>query len=492
MLNEINEQSQPFEEVETLSELLRIGKDEMNLAEFPMTSLSDRPITSETSLKFEDQIYDDRKKKLITRKRIIEGSKEYGLPTATDDSVILALIQLTKMKNGFSSREVEFTRHELIGLLSWPNKGQSYERIAQSLHRLASVTYHFENSWWDNRRKTWTTKIFGIIDTVELNDSRETDGQGGLFPSQIIWNQIILDSFQAGYLRSLDFQLCMNLKHAVSMRIYRFMGKRFHLKPEWTFDLKDFSHEHIGLSRNYEGGSQIARKLQPAIQELESVGFLEPLAEDERFVKKGRAWSIRFVQKNAVRAALPEPAPGADPEPPALIAVLTSRGITAKTAAELVRGHPADSIQAKVEVFDWLKEQKDKRIGKSPAGYLVKSIKDDYAAPQGFTTKAERDRQAELVRQQREAEALKARKKQEEARREQEEAKQIAAYRQSLTPELLASLEADALAQASPEERQGIEDQSLARFRSTMLHRLVDDHIRRLLRADGTLPPVSA
>src|SRR5271165_1642651 len=85
-----------LEQVETLSELLRIGKDEMNLAEFPMTSLSDKPVRGETSLKFEDQIYDDRKKKLITRKRIIEGSKEYGLPTATDDSVILALIQLTK------------------------------------------------------------------------------------------------------------------------------------------------------------------------------------------------------------------------------------------------------------------------------------------------------------------------------------------------------------------------------------------------------------
>ena len=32
----------PPEQAETLSELLRIGKDEMNLAEFPITLLSDR------------------------------------------------------------------------------------------------------------------------------------------------------------------------------------------------------------------------------------------------------------------------------------------------------------------------------------------------------------------------------------------------------------------------------------------------------------------
>src|ERR1700744_1231207 len=105
----LDQPGSPPEEVETLSELLRIGKDEMNLADFPMTSLSDRPASGETSLRFEDQIYDDRKKKLITRKRIIEGSKEYGLPTATDDAVILALIRLTQLKNAFASREVEFT-----------------------------------------------------------------------------------------------------------------------------------------------------------------------------------------------------------------------------------------------------------------------------------------------------------------------------------------------------------------------------------------------
>src|SRR3954462_11680490 len=112
MMNEIVDQTKSFDEVETLSELLRIGKDEMNLAEFPMTSLSDRPVTSETSLKFEDQIYDDWKKKMVTRKQTTEGQKKSGLPTPPDVPVILALIQLTKLKNGFPPREVQFPRHE--------------------------------------------------------------------------------------------------------------------------------------------------------------------------------------------------------------------------------------------------------------------------------------------------------------------------------------------------------------------------------------------
>lgn len=480
-----------IEEAESPLSLLPSGKDEMNFAEFPITLLTDRVPKDQKVIKFEDQIYDEKRKKLVTRRRIIEGSEEYGLPTATDDTVILALIQLTKIKGDFRKREVEFTRLELIKILGWADEGRSYDRIKLSLLRIQSVNYVYDNAWWDSRQKTWTTKAFHIIDNVEINDSRTTNGQAGLFASRIVWNEVVFNSFQAGFLRDIDFQLCMRLVHPTALRMYRFLGKRFYVRPEWLFDLKEFAHEHMGLGRSYEGGTQIARKLKPAIAELEAVGFLEPLSGGERFIKKGRVWSIRFVQRNATLAALPESAPQAEPEPPSLVALLISRGVTAKTAAELVKQHPAETIRTKVEVFDWLKEQKDKRIGRSPAGYLVKSIRDNYAAPQGFTTKAERERQAELARQQREAEALKARKRQEEARREQEEAGQSAAYRKSLTPEQLARLEADALAQARPEERQGIEDQSLARFRSTMLHRLVDDHIRRLLRADGTLPPIS-
>jgi hypothetical protein len=55
MSTERLESLESLEPVETLSELLRIGKDEMNLAEFPMTSLSDKPAAAETSLRFEDQ-----------------------------------------------------------------------------------------------------------------------------------------------------------------------------------------------------------------------------------------------------------------------------------------------------------------------------------------------------------------------------------------------------------------------------------------------------
>ena len=113
---------------EIASPTARPGKDEMNFAEFPIALLTDRVPKGQKVIKFEDQIYDEKRKRIVTRRRIIEGSEEYGLPTATDDAVILALIQLTKLKGDFTQREVVFTRLELIKMLGWAD---AFEQLGQ-------------------------------------------------------------------------------------------------------------------------------------------------------------------------------------------------------------------------------------------------------------------------------------------------------------------------------------------------------------------------
>ena len=461
---------------DALDPLARNGKDEMNFAEFPIALLSDRVPKGQKSIKFEDQIYDPKRKRLVTRRRIIDGSEEYGLPTATDDAVILALIQLTKQKTDFASREVEFTRLELLKLLGWTDEGRNFERLKLSLLRIANVTYNYENAWWCNRQKTWTTKAFHIIETVEINDSRGSGRQKNLFPSRVVWNEVVFDSFQAGFLRDIDFRLCLRLEHPISMRMYRFLGKRFHANPEWAFDLKEFAYNYINLGRNYEGGTQIARKLKPAIAELERVGFLEPMTDAERFGKKGREWAIRFVQKRQ-----PPPSLTAANENATVNATdttgLVQRGVTAATAAELASQHPAPSLQQKIEVFDWLVEQRDKRVAKSPAGFLVKSIQDDYADPKGFVPAAERQRLAE-ARQARERDAAEARRREREQQaQENAERQAIAAYWAGLTPEQQTALDAAATAEADPEQL-ALEKGPL---KSMGQHIRRNDYIRRIL-----------
>jgi hypothetical protein len=133
-----------------------------------------------------------------------------------------------------------------------------------------------------------------------------------------------------------------------------------------------------------------------------------------------------------------------------LVAELTKRGVTAKSAAELVQQHPAEAIEAKLEVFDWLVEKQDKRVARSPEGYLVKSISDDYRAPKGFVSAAERRERAEARQARERLAAEDRRRRQGQDAREKAERQAVEAYWASLTPEQQAELQAAADAQADP------------------------------------------
>jgi hypothetical protein len=446
----------------------QLGRDEMNLAEFPIALLTDRVPKDQTEAIYQDEIFDDRTGRTLTRKLTIKAGS-CGLTTAIDDEVVLALIQITKEKNGFTNRKVEFTRLELIKKLGWTYAGVNYERLATSLDRWTSVYLKYENAWRDNRTKTWETIGFHIIESFGLHDSRSSGEQIELIPSYVIWNEVIFDSFQAGYLKPLNYDLCISLKSSTAKRMYRFLDKRFHHRPEWLFDLKEFAHEHVGLGRHYEGPAHLKRNLQPAIAELEQIDFLEPLPEAQRFPKDGKAWKIRLIQKTAASVALPgnRPPRAADPEPSPLVAELTRRGVTAKSAEKLIHQHPAEFIQLKLDVFDWLWEKQDQRVAKSPAGYLVKSINDDYAAPKGFISKAERRKQQEAQQAKDRKAAEDRRRQQDQDAREKAERQAIEAYWDSLTPEQQAELDAASIAQAAPETLE-LERSPMKRFGQTL------------------------
>jgi Replication initiator protein A len=374
-------------------------KDELNLAEFPIAALTDRIPDGQTTLVFEDKL-ERRDSPPIVRRLTIMGTHKHGLPTSLDDEVLVGLIQLTKRRSNFTDAKVQFSRYELIELLGWPRSGQSYRRIEEALHRWVGVVLMYENAWWDNAAKSWVDENFHVLDNVTLYDRErrrpasrpgragKTDRGGAaradkvpLPLSSFRWNEVIFQSFQSGNLKQLDLEFYLSLRLPTTKRMFRFLDKRFYRRMRLDFDLRTLACEHIGMSRSY-APTELKRRLKPALEELERHGFLEPLSPEERYsyVKRG-CWRIIFIRG---RSAQKEPAP--PEQTPELVEALKARGITAKTAAELVEAHPASRIHTKIEVFDWLLRNEDKRVGKNPAGYLVASIRADYQAPGDFVS----------------------------------------------------------------------------------------------------------
>ena len=363
-------------------ELPREGRDELNLAEFPIAVLSSRPKRSHKTVHFEDRIWDKGRDGWATRRLTISASDQYGLPTALDDEVILGLIQLTR-EGGFANRRVFFSRYRLIRLLGWRNEGKSYARLDTSLKRWMGVTLYYESAWWDKGTQSWVDESFHILERLSLYDRRRRLTKAGLVEpslSLFAWNDVVFRSFQSGYLKQIDMALYRKLRSPITKRLYRLLDKRFYHKPRWQFDLREIGCEHIGLSRNYDIG-QLKRKLRPAIAELESLDYLGWQPEAKRFTRiRDGKWQVSFVKGNSPKSVIPSSATVPDD---AIQARLLQRGVNPVTAREIVAQFATQRIEHHIEVHDWLLQCKD-RVPKNPAGYLVQSIRDGYDVPEDF------------------------------------------------------------------------------------------------------------
>ena len=283
------------------------GRDELNLAEFPISAIADRLRPDQKSLVFEDRIPDVGRREIITRQLTITASEPYGLPTAADDEVILGLVQLSKL-NKFADREVAFSRYQLIRLLGWRDEGKSYQRLEKSLNRWIGVTLYYKNAWWSKKQRCWVDEKFHILENVTLYDKEKArrgsgDRQSQAPLSTFTWNKVVFQSFSAGNLKRLDFDFLKSLRSAIAKRLYRFLDKRFFHRGRWDFNLKEFSREHVGLSRNYDAAN-LKRALRPAIRELEKRGFLKTMPEHRRFYRIRRSeWRIVFERARQTRQA---------------------------------------------------------------------------------------------------------------------------------------------------------------------------------------------
>ena len=442
--------------------------DEMNLCEFPLALLSDRTAPNQLELNYSDTLWDESAKEHIQRTLRVSAPPAYGLPTAKDEEVLLALIHYTDVVNQFTSPTVAFGRYELINLLGWNTGGKSYARIRESLARWKSVTLDYRNAWRCHRTRSWVSELFSIIDNVTLYDVEEQrrghSPQIDLPLSSFTWNRVFFESMQARYFKRLDFTFYQQLQTPTSKRLFRFLDKRFGSgRHSWDFELREFAFEHIGLSRNYDTG-KIKEKLSTAIAELEACGYLTEMPRDVRYTKHGKQWRVRFVRASAAR-------PDVKPEEKSDAAsLLRDRGISQKAAAELASEFGEQQIHRQVDIFDWIVEHHADSL-KNPGGFLAESIRSGFAPPSGYKTPEEREQAAALRQKRHAANSQRVQQQRDEDERRQQEREHVASLRASLSDQSLRDLEEQALAVATQSQQEALASPT---FREFQLQLMVD------------------
>lgn len=377
---------------------LREGRDHLNLAEWPISILQRQQPTDREGRKADTIVYQASRYDAVTGRRIpqtvtLTTNSRSGLPTPADENLLLALLFVAKRSGELTEQKVHFTPRQLFSVMGWSPNSRSYQRLREVLRRLKALTIQFENAWWDNEGRQFEEEFAtGIIAAYHI--VRQTAGRKRPHSdpgSWVLWNPDFHASLQAGSLKRLDLERLFSLRLPTTQRMYRFLDKHFYHRSQLEFDLREFACGHIGLSQSYVT-PKLKSKLAPAIRELEEIGYIAPAEKAERYQRiKPGVWRIRFAKADASRR-LPEENPR-ERKQSSLVAELASRGVSEKTAHQLGEKFPERSIREKLEVFDWLQRSEDRSLLKNPAGWLVMSIRNDYAAPAGFKPKGEREAQ---------------------------------------------------------------------------------------------------
>lgn len=400
----------------------RDGRDELNLAEFPITTVGSRFDPSIKTLTFEDDAVDRDTGETVHRKLTVTASDRYGLPTATDDEVLLGLLQLSRWQR-FSSPTVAFTPYQLMKILGWHITTANYRRLRESIERWLSVTLHYENAWRDKKSGHWIDAGFHFIDFVEFHKPGERSSS--LAPeglSVIRWNELVFLNMREGNLKTLDFHFYSQLKSSIAKRMFRFLDKRFYHRKKVIFELTNFACEKIGLARPVKLGptgkpttdvAQIKRRLCPAIRELEEKGFIVALPAERRFTKAPTGqWQVGFERRAPDAAAEQQPGLELDvAEVSPLEGRLRGHGVTLAPARRLAAEHGPERVEAQLEALEYLLAKGEKFEPQNRAGWLVKAITENYGPPRGFKTRVQRDEEAKVK-------ALKARQRETARRRD--------------------------------------------------------------------------
>lgn len=283
----------------------RDGRDELNLADFPVSVLQRQQPVDDDGKKLDTAVYDASRydpnsKRRVRQRVVLETSSRHGLPTPADENVILALLYVGKHADNFADPVVRFSPRQLFRIMGWSPNSRSYDRLRDVLRRLQALVIRYENSWWDIAGRAYEAEVAtGIISEYELGrqvGGRKTGAETP--PCWVRWAPHFYQSLSNGNLKKLDLERLFALRLPTSQRMYRFLDKRFYpplAPPPVEMDLHDFAFGHIGLTR-IDNVAELKRRLAPAIAELEEIGFIAPAPAAERYLKVQRGlWRVRFT-----------------------------------------------------------------------------------------------------------------------------------------------------------------------------------------------------
>lgn len=291
-----------------------IGKDELNLADWRISVP-----TYQQPLKLDGGKVDyikytvptkDGTNKTIT----LQAPSRIGLPTPTDEDVVIALLTIAK-EQGFKQDKVRFVPSDVIRTLRWADRQESYQRLNAALKRLVALTVCYEFAWYNKLKakveETLTTHILAEAKLILKRGRRSKNEEPS---SYIQWTNDFYQSIKGGNLTDLNLDVYFSLERPTTKHLYRHLNKRFHgarrNKP-YERDLVHLACGHLGMTNSKD----LKRNFDNAVKELEDIGYLPKRDTKDRYRKvRPKVYRVCFDPPAATTAPQQKQESGASDE----------------------------------------------------------------------------------------------------------------------------------------------------------------------------------
>jgi plasmid replication initiation protein len=291
----------------------------------------------------------------------ITAHRDFGLPGPQDQDVFVAVMTIVSRRGGIpSDGRISFTLYELLEILGKTHAGKNYADLRVSLDRLSETSIYAENAFYSKEDEDFRSHRFRMW---SVHFSRKKRKGRASEHHTLRFDDILVRSYNASYLKSLDSDFYYGLKRPLARSLYKLVDVKRKEALIWSVELEGL-RQLLSMPESYKYPSAIKRQLEPAHRELVQAGFLSRADFEERGRGATKSNLVRYrVSQRFVRERSRPTPELSDGERFATDALVT-KGVWPQAAKELVVKHGASHCLHYVEALPFQEGVKN------PAGWL--------------------------------------------------------------------------------------------------------------------------
>lgn len=302
----------------------------------------------------------------------VTGHRDFGLPGAVDEAVFIAVMKLVSLRGGMPpDGRITFSLYELMKLLGKSRGANNYERLREALDRLGETSIYAENAFYskaDGDFRSYRFHLWDVFFAKKTRGNRQTEHH------TLKFTEVLVNSFNAGYLKDLDYDFYHSLNRDLARSLYRLIDVKRDGKLSWSVDLQRL-RQMVSMPPSYKYASKIKEKLVPANKELIDRGFLDRADIEERGSGRAKVHVVHYRVSPAFVRERTDPAAGLSEAERYAVDSLCAHGVWPERARKLVVEHGPDHCLYYVELLPYQREVR------KPAAWLVSYIEKGWPVP---------------------------------------------------------------------------------------------------------------